>query len=187
MTSRPERRVALPYGLRRDGGVVRSLFVRALSGSDEMAVVEALAGGTSAARAATLLIGGCASESRGSGPPIGPDPAASLVLGDREVLLRAIHGVSVSDLIEAAVACAKGCGETIAFELDPVVETRRLDRPETEDVAIERRHPLEILHEQHHSLKSHEPLLSTSLTGSKNCISIRIHLYDLPRWTSRSA
>lgn len=116
MTNRSERAVALPYGIWRDGQATHALRLRAVSGEDELALEEALSAGAAPLDLATLLIARCAHDAAGA--PIGEPMATALVLGDREVVLRALHAISFSRHVEANIACAQGCGETIECTLD---------------------------------------------------------------------
>ncbi|SHF99450.1 hypothetical protein SAMN02745157_3300 [Kaistia soli DSM 19436] len=115
--------VVAPYAARsasierQDGGLSRDgrFWVRALAGEDELAIADGLAEEQSAVEIASRLIGACVADAAG---PIGFEAAEALSIGDREVLLRAIHAATFGALIETQVACSDDCGETIAFGLD---------------------------------------------------------------------
>lgn len=108
--------VRLPYGLWRDGTVTGALQVRPLRGEDELAAEEALGAGANAARVGNALIARCAADpARG---PLGEAGAGALVLGDREIVLRALHAETFGRLVSTAAPCQAGCGETVAFDLD---------------------------------------------------------------------
>lgn len=102
-----------------DGG---RLWVRALSGEDELAIADGVAEQRSAVEIASSLIGACVANTDG---PVGPAAAEALSFGDREVLLRAIHAATFSAVIDTQIACQANCGETIAFsiDLDALTET----------------------------------------------------------------
>src|SRR5688572_3270354 len=55
---------------------------------------------------------------------------------------------------------------TVALELHPIVQARVLDGLELQDVAIERRYPIEILHEQHRSVELHRYFLFSSCANT---------------------
>ncbi|WP_438605204.1 hypothetical protein [Inquilinus sp.] len=119
--------VRLPYGLWRDGAVTGALQVRALRGEDELAAEEALAAGASAARVGNALIARCAADPAQG--PLGEAGAGALVLGDREIVLRALHAETFGRRVSTAAPCQAGCGETVAFDLD--VTALADDPPET--------------------------------------------------------
>jgi hypothetical protein len=124
--------VVAPYAARSapterqdgDGGVSEDgrFRVRALAGEDELAVADGLAEERSAVEIASWLIGACVADATG---PVGAEAAEALSVGDREVLLRAIHAATFGAVIETQVACSADCGETIAFSLnlDALAET----------------------------------------------------------------
>lgn len=95
-----------------DGG---RLWVRALSGEDELAIADGLAEPRNAVELASSLIGACVADADG---PIGAEASEALSFGDREVLLRAIHAATFGAVIDSQIACQAECGETIAFSLD---------------------------------------------------------------------
>jgi hypothetical protein len=102
--------VELPYGWWRGDEVTHSASVRAIAGEDELALQSSLAKGASPLAAATLLIERCA---RAGEAPVDAD---ALVMGDREVLLRAIYAASVAPAFEALVTC--DCGAEMHFDVD---------------------------------------------------------------------
>jgi hypothetical protein len=108
--------VTLPYGLWRDGERTPVLQLRAIDGGDELALAEALAVRDSAASAGNMLIGRCGAFAEAPGP-IGAHVAASLGLGDREVVLRALHRMAIGRYVEDQANCAN-CGEAIEYDLD---------------------------------------------------------------------
>lgn len=108
--------VALPYGLWTAGERISALRLRALTGADELALAEALAEGNSAPRAGNLLIGRCAAFGGGTAP-LGTLAAGDLALGDREIVFRALHVISLGTGIERRTACAS-CGEAVEYEFD---------------------------------------------------------------------
>ena len=118
--------VDLPYGLWLEGAPTHRLQASALSGHDEMALEECLAGGASAIRAANLLLTRCASR---DGKALDRQSAAALTLGDREVLLRAIYALTVSPRVGVAADCGAGCGTTLEFELDLLALPRPAPEP----------------------------------------------------------
>jgi hypothetical protein len=97
-----ERSLALAYGVRHAGALVRSLAPRALTGADELWLAEA--GGPPARRKlglANRLL-----------PEEGP-PAEALSAGDLELLLRGIAAQAIAPSAEATLPCPAGCGEII--------------------------------------------------------------------------
>jgi hypothetical protein len=120
------RQASLPYGLRRDGRVTRHVTLRALEGPDEMALCEALEAGETPAVAASRLLAACVLL---DGQPLGLSGAEALVLGDREVLLRALHAASFGARVELVQPCAAGCGETIEFAVDLDTLTQPVPEP----------------------------------------------------------
>lgn len=108
--------VRLPYGLWREGTVTGALQVRALRGEDELAAEEALGAGASAARVGNALIARCAADP--DRRPLGEAGAGALVLGDREIVLRALHAETFGKRVSTAAPCQAGCGETVSFDLD---------------------------------------------------------------------
>lgn len=102
--------VALPYGLWRGDAAFRSASVRSLDGRDEMALEDAQVRGATPLALGNMLIERCA---RIDGAPFA---VGALALGDREILLRALHAETVAPRFEAMVAC--GCGGVIVFDLD---------------------------------------------------------------------
>lgn len=119
--------VALPYGLWQAGVRTAALRLRALGGADELALAEALAAGASAARAGNLLIGRCAAFADAAAP-LGMLAAADLALGDREVVLRALHVVSLGPGVEGRTACAH-CGAAVEYDLNLDQPTERPPEP----------------------------------------------------------
>jgi hypothetical protein len=105
----------LPYGLWRGDVRLAGLQLRPIAGTDELAVAEALADGASAAAAGNLLIGRCAGNPD-SGLALGPE-AAALSVGDREVVLRALHVISFGALVAAQAQCG-ACRTIIEYDLD---------------------------------------------------------------------
>lgn len=102
--------ITLPYGLWREGERLREAAVRVMDGHDEMALEEAQARGATPLAMGSALVERCA---RLAGAPL---TAGALALGDREVMLRALHAETIAPRFEAMAAC--GCGGTIVFDLD---------------------------------------------------------------------
>ncbi|MDP9422439.1 MAG: hypothetical protein M3Q19_06335 [Pseudomonadota bacterium] len=110
-----EVRIDLPYGLWRGEHPLRPVLVRPLGGWDELRISEAVEAGLSAVRIATDTLARCVIC---DGAALGHANAAALVIGDREVLLRAIYAITVTPKISAVAHCAAGCGGAAEFDVD---------------------------------------------------------------------
>jgi hypothetical protein len=102
-------RVSVPGGVFRDGGVVRELTLRPVSGADEAFLLESAAGSLPSERA-TALLARCLDEADA------PELADRLTAGDREALLLHLRRITLGDAMECLVACP-ACGERMELEL----------------------------------------------------------------------
>jgi hypothetical protein len=101
-----EQLVRLPHGRWRGGRLERDVVLRPITGSDELALVEAAATGATPAELALLLL-----------ERLGDDDPASLVAGDIEVTLRAVHAATLGPEVELTLSCPAACGETLEVAL----------------------------------------------------------------------
>jgi len=108
--------VALPCGAWRHGVCHRDALLHAVTGADEMAVLDSPHGVCRAARVTALLA--CCVERVGNiaGEPI-DQTVRSLSIGDREALLLRLRQLTFGDRIECVLACP-ACGEQLESELD---------------------------------------------------------------------
>lgn len=102
-------RVSVPGGVLRDGGLVRELTLRPVSGADEAFLLESAAGSLPSERA-TALLARCLEE------PDAPELADRLTTGDREALLLHLRRITLGDAMECLVACP-ACGERMELDL----------------------------------------------------------------------